>query len=1033
MARAELLPLKTYTVADGLANNVINKIVRDPRGFLWFCTNEGLSRFDGYGFRNFGTQQGLPSAAVNDLLVTHEGEYWVASNGGLVRFNPKAAPSSEAINVDSDSTKQPHMFSVIVPAGDDRRAKVVNVLVEGRDGTIWCGTYNGLYRLVRSANKLSLEPVELKLPNTGPPPGAIGALLEDQLGALWIGTSAGLYRRAPDGSATLYTKGDGLPDDFVHSLFQDHAGRLWVGTRYAGLFSLSANSAPTKPTIGFHLDSNNGLPTRWIFQVFEDADRRFWAATAQGLCEFFPDAGPGDQRIRLFAEKNGLSYHDITALGADIAGNLWLGTDAAGAMKLARNGFVTYEAQDGILAINSIFNDTENGVCFRGYVVGDKRASFFAGGKVDLMSLGQRVDWPSLGRYDGRDLTWFAPDAFRKDSFGWVGEGVTLQTRNQEWWIAGFAGLYHFPAAANLTQIKSARPIEVFDERNGLASERVLRIFEDSRDRIWVSSIKDGANGLAVWEPQTKTMRSFAGEPQLPSLQLERANSFGEDRNGNVWIGFDSGLARYSNGSFNFFAAGGDLPLNGVRSIYLDPTGRLWLASSRRGLIRVDDSDAGTPGFTAYGTGQGLSSDNAQVITADLNGRIYVGTGRGLDRLDPATGAIEHFTTADGLVAGEFLDAFRDRDGALWFGTQKGMSRFTPSEDRKGAPRPVLIAGLQIDGAAQAVSALGETTMVLTDLSASQNHLQIDFLALGFTPGEVLKYSYMLEGADSDWSAPTEQRTVNYARMAPGHYRFLVRGGRSDDLTSSTPAVITFTILRPIWQRWWFVLLIILILASIIYSIFRYRLARILELANIRTSIAADLHDDIGSNLTRIAILSEVAHSRLGGASEAVDSPLSSIAEISRESVASMGDIVWAINPKRDTLLDLVQRMRRYATELLTPRGIEFQLSAPESQEAVALGSTIRRDLYLIFKESLHNIVRHSGSRNVVIELQMERTAIVLRVRDDGKGFDPDTTDEGQGLLSMQRRAKHLGGDLKIESSPGAGSEILLRFPRRGR
>jgi hypothetical protein len=258
VARAELLPLKTYTVADGLANNVINKIVRDPRGFLWFCTNEGLSRFDGYSFRNFGTQQGLPNTVVNDLLVTREGEYWVASNGGLVRFNPKAAPSSEAIDVNGDSSKQPHMFSVIVPAGDDRRAKVVNVLVEGRDGTIWCGTYNGLYRLVRSANKLGLEPVELKLPNTGPPPGLIGALLEDQLGALWIGTSAGLYRRAPDGSATLYAKGDGLPDDFVHSLFQDHAGRLWVGTRYAGLFSLSANSAPTKPTIGFHLDSNNG-------------------------------------------------------------------------------------------------------------------------------------------------------------------------------------------------------------------------------------------------------------------------------------------------------------------------------------------------------------------------------------------------------------------------------------------------------------------------------------------------------------------------------------------------------------------------------------------------------------------------------------------------------------------------------------------------------------------------------------------------------------------------------------------------------
>ena len=147
------------------------------------------------------------------------------------------------------------------------------------------------------------------------------------------------------------------------------------------------------------------------------------------------------------------------------------------------------------------------------------------------------------------------------------------------------------------------------------------------------------------------------------------------------------------------------------------------------------------------------------------------------------------------------------------------------------------------------------------------------------------------------------------------------------------------------------------------------------------------MHDDIGSNLTRIAILSEVAHSRLQGANAAVDSPLKSIAEISRESVASMGDIVWAINPKRDTLLDLIQRMRRLATEMLTSRGIAFEFRAPESQPDLKLGANVRRDLFLVFKEALHNVVRHSEAKRVEIELQVERASIMLRVRDDGRGL----------------------------------------------
>ena len=322
--------------------------------------------------------------------------------------------------------------------------------------------------------------------------------------------------------------------------------------------------------------------------------------------------------------------------------------------------------------------------------------------------------------------------------------------------------------------------------------------------------------------------------------------------------------------------------------------------------------------------------------------------------------------------------------------------------------------------------------MSLPEFAPNQNQVQIDFVGLSFAPGEVLRYQYKLEGADADWSAPTEQRTVNFANLAPRNYRFLVRALNSEGVTSTTPAAVSFTILPPIWRRWWFVSLVVLAVALTVYALFRYRVARILELANIRTHIAADLHDDIGSNLTRIAILSEVAHSQLGNGNPHVESPLLSIANISRESVASMSDIVWAINPKRDTLLDLIQRMRRFATEILTPRAIEFQFHAPDADHDLKLGANFRRDMFLLYKEALNNAVRHSGCTSALIDFQVERSWLVLRVRDDGRGFDLEKASEGQGLLSMTRRAGRLGGELRIDSKPGKGTEICLRVPRRG-
>jgi two-component sensor histidine kinase len=475
-------------------------------------------------------------------------------------------------------------------------------------------------------------------------------------------------------------------------------------------------------------------------------------------------------------------------------------------------------------------------------------------------------------------------------------------------------------------------------------------------------------------------------------------------------------------------------------NIYLDHSGRLWLASARGGLVRIDDPGAERPSFINYTTAQGLSSNDAEVITEDVEGHIYVGGGYGLDRFDPATGRVKHFTTAEGLAPGLFRAAFRDRDGVLWFGMTRGLSRFAPAPDAPAAPPSILITGLRVAGSPRLVSALGEKEMALPDFSASDNQLQFDFVALSFVPGEVLRYQYKLEGADSDWSAPGEQRQVNYANLAPGRYRFLVRAANSDGTLSKVPASVTFTILHPIWQRWWFLTLLLVALAAIVYVFYRYRMARLLEIANMRTRIATDLHDDIGANLTRIAMLSEVAKQTLGvgpgpHSSQPVldngrdDGPLLSIARIARESVSSMSDIVWSIDPEQDSLLDLTRKMRQHADEVFTLRDIELQFTAPGSNQNLRLGVDMRRDLLLIFKEAVSNAARHSGCTRATIALHLRDSKVLLEIADNGVGFDQSIEREGQGLRSLKRRAAASHGTLEISSEPGAGTIIKLSLP----
>ena len=987
LLRAGHLPIRTYTTADGLARDHVLAIAQDSRGFLWFGTAEGLSRFDGYQFTNYRVEQGLPSNFVADFLETRAGVYWIATSGGLCRFDPSGVGPSRFVRTPLDGASA---------------STAPSVLYEDPSGGVWCGSSSGdggLYRL--DAKDGSFRRLDLGVPDP-----EVTAVLVDRRGVLWVGGTDGLVRREPDGTTKRLTSADGLPKNaYVMALLEDRDGRVWVGTR-GGLVRVEAAAEPRAPPRMRVYGVREGLPAPRVESLLQTSDGTLWVGTTQGLARWAPGETADGREFESYTLAQGLSARTVGALAEDLDGNLWVGTFGSGAMKVARNGFTTYTEADGAPQASALLESRRGEMC----VVHGTESGI------------------DLARFDGRRFARIAPrwpDAITY--FGWGRGQTAVEDASGEWWLATGQGLCRFAAVSRVDELAGARPRAVYTKRDGLPGDNVFRVFADSRGDVWIGTIGGPEDALALLERRTGRVRPFSEADGLPARPVPTA--FAEDRSGNVWIGlFHGGVARRRDGAFTIFG-----PADGfagrARQIFVDSKGRLWIASSQ-GLVRVDEPSRDRPVFVRYDTASGLSSSDIAAITEDAWGRVYAATGRGVDRFEPqpaGPGRIRHYTAADGIAPGELQLAVRDRQGALWFSTPLGVSRFVPALDRPRAPPPVLVTGVSVGGVPLPVSDLGQPAVSGVELHPAP--LRVDFVGLGFSPGEVLRYQVRLEGAERDWSPPTDQRAVVYAGLSPGRYRFLVRAITSEGSVSLEPASVTFTVLPPVWRRGWFLAICCAAAALGVYALYRARLAQLLAVANIRTRIATDLHDDIGASLSQIAILSEVARSGADGPAPRNATTLSEIAGISRELVDSMGDIVWAINPEHDRVSNLSHRMRRFATDLLGGRGIEMGFRSSAADDDPGIGANVRRQVYLIFKEAIHNAARHSSATLVDVALSTAGGNLVLRVTDDGRGFEPSAPVEGNGLASMRRRARDAGGALDLDSAPGRGTTLTLTVP----
>ncbi len=1042
--RAERLPLKVYTSADGLGSSFVDTLTRDSRGFMWFATRDGLSRFDGKRFVTYqvGTENAAPG--IESIYETRRGVYWIVTTGGLYRFR------SDALMNPAARGERPILNAEFVsPLGGS--------LFEDSRENLWL-LAGDLYRIVENGGLTEFQKTELNLPEIPGQKFTGYEIREAGDGSFWMRTTLGMVRKLPDERTVFYSYGMNITGAIAFFMI-DRQNRIWLTIsgkllilkpetiaelgEFEKTKTLSFENAkharldaeilelPDEPGEFIRYEDEGFLEKHQMKYLRQMSDEHIWMTTGEQLVEF------DGRKFRLYPKIAGTS--NMRQMEEDVAGNLWI-SGTQNLIRLNHRGITTFDEGDGLKSstVYSIQSDAEGRI-------------YIANGSNFLTEF-------SVAKF--RTVKLKITEASRPT---WTARPALVDSRG-ELWLTSTEGLYRFPATADFADLENTSPVGFYDPQKGLKAKGTYQIYEDSRGNIWVSTFGSKASeaSLAQYDRAADKFVTHTNAEGYPDGKA--VSAFAEDAQGNLWIVFyQGGIARFRDGQFQEISGIKDISNGLVSDLLFDKNERLWIASAKNGVLRVDNPNAENFAVTRYTVENGLSSNNIRTITADLKGNIYAGTVRGVDRIKPDTGSVKHFSIDDGLASDFVVDSLCDRDGSVWFATMNGVSRLNTSENKNDGASQVWIGALNVAGVPQEVGELGSRTLENLEFPSTDNNFQIEFFALDFAPNENLRYQYKLEGTGADWSRPTENRSVNFANLAPGEYRFLVRAVNDSGASGENPAMVVFKIDPPFWRTWWFLIAATVLISAALYLLHRYRTKnlrrvnqaltetqnaeekvlrerekRLAEIERVRTRIATDLHDDIGSSLTQIAVLSEVARNQAAVLhNEAVSMPLENIKGVSRELVEAMSDIVWAINPNKDNLRDLVQRMRRFASDFCAGSDIHFELDAPPTEDMVPLGANVRREVFAIFKESINNSVKYSGCKNITADFRIENGSLSLEIKDDGHGFDTEEILSenfspeigGNGLVNMRRRASELGGTCRIISNVGEGTNIFLEFP----
>ncbi len=969
---AQRSTLRHFDVADGLPSTRVSAIAEDSAGFLWVTTLEGIARFDGTRFEVFGPHDGLPRSAPNEVREDRHGRLWVALNGaGIARLLDEQGALGK-------STFQNYTLA----AG--QRENTVNAIYFDAQDRLWLGSEAGLARAsLRENGSLEVEYLPDSVQCLNPE-----AACASGDGAIWFLGSQGLAC-VRDGVLTTWPLPEPTRHDDYLCLAAISPTELLIGDDSA-LWKFDVAGA-TWQRVPLELATNQGVRALLV-----DSRHDIWVCTTNGLIRL-----RGGEQM-LYTTAQGLSDNSIRCAFEDRAGRLWFGTWFGGVVQFGRADMPSWTRSDEMPNPDVTAIKISSG--------GKIYASTINDGVFELDQRGAHRLGAELSPKFDRIWTRF------------------LELPGPSWLVGIEEGMFVVPGAElDLTRARrlgaesgceGLLPIAI-----GVGRKPGEVIVNDMSGRLMRGNFE--ADGSAHF---VDILRS-EGRAELLAKFKDSLRVSATAPDGTLWVASRRALARQKGEAFEFIETSAGLPTTEVRDLFFDRLGQLWVALRHDGVSRCDNPSASV---TQWNRVDGLSEEKAFSIAQSRAGRVYVGTWSGVQELDSQGVLLRRFTSASGLVSNTVNALAVDAEDRVWVATSAGVTRLdTRGNSQASEPPASWISRVEVDGEPLAVPRRAARSFGPLKLAAGHDTLLVGFCAPWLESEEPLYFQLQLVGVDLDWSKPQTDQQVRFARLAPGDYRLLVRAVLGSSRLAGEPAMVEFSVPPPFWMRPWFLALAVLGVAGLLFAWHRVQLRQALALERVRSQIALDLHDELGADLTQVAILAELArretHSSGGEA-------LLKVAGLARDMRESLADIVWSVDPRRDKVGDLAVRLRQVGNQLVEAGGIEFALLVDSDRaiEALPIAPDERRGLYLIVKESLHNAVKHAEASRIDVALHVHGSQLSVSIQDDGRGFDPAAAHTGHGLRGLHSRAKALGAQLSIRSELGSGTSIQLALRLRG-
>ena len=999
-AQPKNLEFERLTTLDGLSQDIVSFLHRDQFGFLWIGTEDGLNVYDGYSLKIYrhtpGDSTTLPSSWIVGICDYGDEDLLISTQRGIAVYRR----AEDAFHPPGSA------FASFGDAG-------LGAPTRDSSGNFWM-RLESTKILKCSADLRHVEQFDVRSLNDAI---TLHSLVTDSRGRVLAGSDGCLVvfdagRAAPVlipvRDSTL-RKGESVN---VISVLEKGDGGFWLGTNN-GLYLFSERDHLLR---NYSLDRSEERVASvrdYIFDMKYDREGRIWVAGFGGLYCFDPGSESSLSYRNLQSSAAGPNPPRLYALCVDPAGILWVGSWRGGLWKgnlrhlqfgLLRHGARTPFA-GGSSEVTSIYEDPGGRLWFGGAGLGVTL--------LDPASGAFRAIVPSTGGHSV--LSGGVVSAMAGDSLGNV-------------WIASAQNVVDW------YDLRSGESRHLRLPSNPGESVSILSmLYDGAKEYLWIGTEAAGVYRLDVRRGVFERFGPASADSRTHAIHS--AWAFHRDHAGNIWIGgwtFNTQLHRID-GATGDVRSYAQPSLLSARAILEAPDGMVWVGTWGNGLTRLDPA---TGAMRNYGDHEGLPSNYIKGMLRDRRGALWLSTERGLSVFTPSSETFRNYDVSDGLQGNFFYSGscLRTRNGKFYFGGTGGVNGFFPDSIRavEYTP-PVVVTGFRVNGEQRLYDRSMER-LDRVEVSYLDDVLGFEFVALDYRAPVRNKYAFMMEGFNANWIEAGTRRYASYTHLDPGEYVFKVRGTNSDGVWSPVPASLTVVIVPVYWQTWWFRSLLGACVLALLWAIYRYRVGKLLELERTRSSIATDLHDDIGTGLTNIALFSDLAKRDLTAGSGGLMHRLEKISQTSRELLDSMNDIVWSIKPENDALEQTILRMEDYAVEILEENGIDLHVQIPDHLRTLALPMSVRRNLFLVFKEAIGNVLKHAGATTVDVTIAAGESpgrdrGLFLTIRDNGKGFRVGEERFGNGLQNMDTRAHALQGTVRVSSAPGEGTTVEIWFP----